>query len=152
MDKNSRQPKKEVSPLLALENKVSAARCEAGLTGQPKPPEFEHEFVFGGGPPVKDFLNELSRFDNAFFDYPNPAQLLISTALRWYIYTLLGDKIPDFQRQAYAFSTEGEDFDLLGLFNLAVAYSKARRGVKGYWIDVDGVVWGENLKQQKKKE
>ena len=99
-------------------------------------------------PAVSDFFDELLLPDNAFSSDGKPyiKRRLIGGALAFWILTILEGQINEEQWQAYKEMKYGNEV----IFKLAVAYCRAKRGVKGYRIDQKGNVYVPNLFLQQK--
>ncbi len=88
---------------------------------------------------MQSFLDELSQ-PNAFADKPYDKHRLVCGALAFWIAAMLRGKVNERQLQACLDKTENEY-----LFDLAASYLKAERGVAGYRIDEDKLVYAPKL-------
>ena len=92
-------------------------------------------------PGLRDLFDEVSKKGNAFYPESKASKdSLTCGALTLYCLIMLKRHISDSQYQAYTNQADNEE-----IFNLAAAYLRAKRGLKGYGINLRGIVIGPNL-------
>jgi len=94
-------------------------------------------------PAMVEVVELLCAAGGPFDTKPYDRDRLFSGSLAWWLLWMMKPKISQEQILEYMKQANNDQ-----VFNLVLAFDRAKRGCRGYSIDKDGIVHGANLKQE----